>query len=203
MDREKEIAAPWRARARTRSNNGAPLVVRGDQQHGLGEPGVTQLLVDQRRKLQVEVILVGAARALGARIAGRMPDIDDDAEGVAVAGRLAGRLGLGGGRRGRLLGRLGFGRAVAVGLPAVSSWPAPSRSARPRPARPAHNTSASASSESVRARGRVMKRANGMKSPPPKPPGPSGPEFGTAEWATPVALWWRAVGNLRAGGGTW
>ena len=80
----------------------------GDQQHRLGKPGIAQLLVDQGRELQVEVIFVRTARARGARLARRVPDIDDDAERLAVAGRIARGVALGG-DCGRLAGGVAVG----------------------------------------------------------------------------------------------
>ena len=100
-----------------------------------------------------------------------MADVDDHPEIAAVAGGLDRCLGLGLCGGGRLAARscgAVLAGTVPVGSPATGATCVTNR--------------ASVSSESVRARGRVVKPANGMDIPTTESPRPRRPRLGTEEW---------------------
>ena len=85
MDRQEEVGAQ---RIGTLDALHQPLPCRtfGDQEHAALEPRVKQLLLDARRKVQIESKLGDAARASRARRLRRVPDVDHDPESRAPAG---------------------------------------------------------------------------------------------------------------------
>jgi hypothetical protein len=84
MDREEEIGRQAVGAFGPRGQTG-PLPVGGDHEHGLGEAGGDEILLDAFGEAEVEIVFAGTARALGADLLLGVSDVHDHLKRCGVA----------------------------------------------------------------------------------------------------------------------